>query len=281
MKNLSPNHKLIPAIIIDMKSFVKKEIIDGNNKFSLEIEEIEKFFDFYKTKNYMICAIFQDSSVANGERLPIQVELDVNSIINLFEKNPFGIIKSCLHDRNGNTEPYCHKSMLEFGNGGILAAIEITAWENMKIVDWKNSIVVGVDSDMELMANCANLDFKPIDEFCTMVSVKMEHDANINCESFEKLLERYVFKFSKFDLTGLNKEQFKTHCHSMLESDGIAMRIRNELGLWLNDKQRILELFKEGGIEYGHPDDMSAKFLEKIYDKLKSIPDGSNDNTNV
>lgn len=270
MKNLSPNHKLVPALIIDINSFVDKEQKDGLSKFSLKSEDLEKFFEHYHSKEYVICAVFEDESVVNGERMPSHIDADTNSIIDLFKKNPFNIIKWCLHG-TGDVEPYCHKSMLQFPNSGMLALIEYDAWNMMRIIDWENSIVVGADdSGIKLMAEKVDLKFKSFDVFCSETHINIEQTINTNIESFDELLDRYVQRFSKFDFTGLTKDGFKSHCHSIMQSGGIAMRIRNELGLWLNDKEHILKLFKEGGIEYGHPDDMSSEFLGKIYDKLNS-----------
>lgn len=281
MKNISPNHKLVPALVIDMKSFVEKENIDGIDKFSLVSEDMEKFFGYYHSKNYIICAIFEDNSVVNGERLPHDIDNDTNAIINLFKKNPFHIIKCCLHGIGG-VEPYCHKSMMQFPNPGMFAIIEYDAFNMMRVIDWNNSLVVGKDdSNVEAMAKKVELQFKSFDDFCSDTHISIEQAVNTECQTFAELLDRYVQRFAKFDLTGLTKEKFKIHCHSITQSGGITMRIRNELGLWLNDKEHILKLFKEGGIEYGHPDDMSAEFLGKIYDKLKSASDGGNDNTNV
>lgn len=61
-----------------------------------------------------------------------------------------------------------------------------------------------------------------------------------------------------------DKEGFSLFCHSML-SGGISMTIRNKYKLWDKDSENH-KYFKEV-LKVEHPDDMSAKITEAIWDK--------------
>jgi D-glycero-D-manno-heptose 1,7-bisphosphate phosphatase len=114
---------------------------------------------------YIILGISNQAGVAWGFKLPLEVEHEMQSTLNLFERNPFHIVKFCYHDGKGKIEPYNHRSLLRKPDIGMLALMESEAFNAGYVIDWDNSLFVGDRPEDEQCAKNAGVAFRHIDSF--------------------------------------------------------------------------------------------------------------------
>ena len=85
--------------------------------------------------------------------------------LDLFKDNPFHFVKFCFHDGKGKIEPYNHRSLLRKPDIGMLAVMEVEAYEVGIVIDWDKSLFVGDRPEDEQCAKNAGITFNHIDEF--------------------------------------------------------------------------------------------------------------------
>lgn len=167
--NLSPSHKLIPALCLDWDGTIRRSKSGATFiKNSKDIElmpGIEQLLWQYRNKGYLIIGISNQGGVAHGFKLPLEIEHERDATFALFEQNPFHIVKMCYHMADGKIEPYCHRSLLRKPNVGMLAVAEWEAFENGYMIDWDVSMFVGDRPEDETCAKNAAIRFMHIDQF--------------------------------------------------------------------------------------------------------------------
>lgn len=119
----------------------------------------------YKDVGYLIIGISNQGGVSHGFKLPIEIEHEMETTLNLFSKNPFHIVKMCYHMEGGKIHPYKYRSMLRKPNIGMLAIAEMEAFEAGYVIDWDNSIFVGDRPEDEECAKNAAIKFIHINDF--------------------------------------------------------------------------------------------------------------------
>ena len=170
--NLSPTHQVKPALCLDFDGTIRRSI--SGQTFIQNVKDIElmpgmeKLIWRYRNMGYLIFGISNQAGVAHGFRLPLEIEHEMETTLNLFKVNPFHIVKFCYHDGNGKIEPYCHRSLLRKPDIGMLALMEAEAYGAGFVVDWDKSLFVGDRPEDAECAKRAGVEFKHIDEFLSM-----------------------------------------------------------------------------------------------------------------
>lgn len=177
--NLSPSKKIKKALILDFDGTIRRSksgqtFIKNFQDIEL-IPNIENIIHLYANMGYLILGISNQAGVAHGFKLPFEIEAEMNATFNLFKKNPFHLVKYCYHDRKGKIEPYCHRSLLRKPDIGMLALMEVEAYDYGYIIDWDNSLFVGDRPEDEECAKNAGIPFNHIDVFINKI-----HEFEVN-----------------------------------------------------------------------------------------------------
>lgn len=170
--NLNPSMRVRPALCLDFDGTIRRsksgETFIKNYKDIELIPYVETIIQRYRLFGWLIFGITNQAGVAHGFKLPMEIELEIEETMNLFNPNPFHIVKSCYHDSKGSIEPYCHRSLCRKPDIGLLALMEAEAFQAKYIVDWDNSLFVGDRPEDEQCAKNAGIKFHHIDEFINM-----------------------------------------------------------------------------------------------------------------
>lgn len=167
---METNHKLMPALCLDFDGTIRKTIsgepfIKNSKDIQLIHPNIERIIWMYRQYGYIILGISNQGGVAHGFKLPMEIENEMEATFKLFKSNPFHIVKFCYHDAKGKVEPYNHRSLLRKPDIGMLAIMEMEAYNKGMIIDWDNSLFVGDRSEDEQCAKNAGVKFRHIDSF--------------------------------------------------------------------------------------------------------------------
>lgn len=119
----------------------------------------------YDVPPHLIFGISNQGGAAFGYKTSVDVDREIERTVDLFERNPFHIIKCCLHHEKGTVEHYAHRSLLRKPDIGMLALMEVECFEESIIVDWDSSLFVGDRGEDEECARRANIRFAHADEF--------------------------------------------------------------------------------------------------------------------
>lgn len=169
VSNLSENHKIVPALCLDFDGTIRRSKSGATfikNFEDIELmPNIEKIIWKYKQMGWLILGISNQAGVAHGFKLPMEIELEMDTTLKLFKVNPFHIVKFCYHDGKGKIEPYNHRSLLRKPDIGMLAIMEMEAWDKGYVIDWDNSLFVGDRTEDEQCAKNAGIKFRHIDSF--------------------------------------------------------------------------------------------------------------------
>lgn len=169
--NLSPNHKVRPALILDFDGTIRRSKSGATfikNFQDIELmPNIEHIINIYVKMGWLILGISNQAGVAHGFKLPLEIEAEMDATFKLFTKNPFNLVKYCYHDGKGKIEPYCHRSLLRKPDIGMLAIMEMEAYNAGYIIDWDKSLFVGDRPEDEQCATNAGVPFRHIDNFLT------------------------------------------------------------------------------------------------------------------
>lgn len=170
MKSISQSF-FKPILLLDWDGTIRrsKSDPDGFIKGPKDIELIagvEDQIQLYRKKDFLIAGVSNQGGIAYGYKTPNDNNIELDATLALFKKNPFHIIKMCFHMENGSVFPYNVRSMLRKPQIGMLALIEVEAFEQAKIViDWNNSLMVGDRTEDEQLAKNANIKFMWANDF--------------------------------------------------------------------------------------------------------------------
>lgn len=154
--------KVKPALCLDLDDTVRYskngKFINGPDDIILFNDVEDKIWE-YRDKGFLVFGISNQGGVAYGYKTSIDVNIEIEATCNLFQRNPFHIIKSCLHHPKGTREPYNYRSLLRKPDIGMLALCEFEAWGEGYIIDWDNSLFVGDRHEDQQCAENAGIKF--------------------------------------------------------------------------------------------------------------------------
>jgi D-glycero-D-manno-heptose 1,7-bisphosphate phosphatase len=162
------NFKLWPALCLDLDDTVR---YSANGKFINKAEDVRLFPDVeaklweYRDNHFLIFGVSNQGGVAHGFKTSRGVDQEIEATFMLFKRNPFHIVKCCLHEADGKVEPYNHRSLLRKPDYGMLALCEVEAFQAGYIVDWDKSLFVGDRSEDRDIADKAGIKFIPAEVF--------------------------------------------------------------------------------------------------------------------
>lgn len=149
--------RVMPALVLDLDGTVR---YSKDGKFINKPEDIALFDGVedklwaYRDSGYLIFGVTNQGGVAHGFKTLWGYDDEIETMFDLFDRNPFHIVKACFHHEDGKIEPYNHRSLLRKPDTGMLALCEWEAFDGGYVVDWDNSVMVGdMKSDQECARN--------------------------------------------------------------------------------------------------------------------------------
>ena len=164
------NGATVPVLCLDLDGTVRYNKNDPNG-FINKPEDIALYDGVeaklweYRDKGYLILGISNQGGVAFGHKTPEVVDAEVDAMLDIFERDPFDIVKCCLHHENGTKFPWNRRSLLRKPNIGMLVLMEMEAFKSGYLIDWDNSLFVGDRPEDEQCAKNAGIPFQWANEF--------------------------------------------------------------------------------------------------------------------
>lgn len=160
--------KLVPALCLDLDGTVRYstsgEFIEKPSDIAL-FDGVEEVIWTYRDLGYLILGITNQGGVAWGHKTPTDEAVELKTMFDLFERNPFHMVKSCYHMERGKVFPFNVRSLLRKPDIGMLALCEYEAYQNGYAIDWNMSIFVGDRLEDQLCASNAGVIFRWAWEF--------------------------------------------------------------------------------------------------------------------
>lgn len=162
------NFKVHPALCLDLDDTVRHsasgKFINGAADVCLYPDAEAKLWE-YRDQGYLIVGVSNQGGVAFGHKTSQDVNAEVEAMLGLFKRNPFHAVKYCMHDGRGSVVPFNHRSMLRKPDIGMLALIEVEAFQAGYIIDWDKSLMVGDRPEDAKLAENAGIEFRWAYEF--------------------------------------------------------------------------------------------------------------------
>jgi len=146
-----------PALCLDLDGTIRHS---KNSTYIQNPEDIALFRGVedkiweYRDKGFLVFGVTNQGGVAYNHKTPARNEVEIEATCNLFSNNPFHSIKYCYHMEEGTVSPYNYRSLLRKPFTGMLALLEVEAWNEGYVIDWDKSIFVG---DNEVDKECAEI----------------------------------------------------------------------------------------------------------------------------
>jgi D-glycero-D-manno-heptose 1,7-bisphosphate phosphatase len=157
-----------PALCLDLDGTVR---YSKNGKFINKPEDIALFegvetvLHDYRDRGFLIFGISNQGGVAYGLKTPAQEHAELDTMIALFQRNPFDLIKTCWHHPGGKAFPFNYRSLFRKPSIGMLAQCEYECFNAGLVVDWDKSLFVGDRPEDEQCAAAAQIPFHWAHEF--------------------------------------------------------------------------------------------------------------------
>lgn len=162
------NGATVPALCLDLDGTVRYsksgEFLNGPSDVALFPGVEEKIWE-WRNKGYLIFGVSNQGGVAFGYKTVRQAEAELDATLALFKKNPFHIVKQCYHHEKGKVFPYNKRSLCRKPAIGMLALMELEAFEAGYLVDWDNSLFIGDRPEDEECARSAGIRFQWAKDF--------------------------------------------------------------------------------------------------------------------
>jgi D-glycero-D-manno-heptose 1,7-bisphosphate phosphatase len=156
--------ELKPALFLDLDGTVR---YSSSGEFINHVDDIELFEGVEETlwhwrigQGFLILGISNQGGVAFGFKTPRDVEKELDRTVELFDKNPFHLIKACYHHGDGKVEPYNTRSLLRKPDIGMLALCENECFDFGYMIDWSKSLFVGDRPEDQECARNAKIPFR-------------------------------------------------------------------------------------------------------------------------
>jgi D-glycero-D-manno-heptose 1,7-bisphosphate phosphatase len=155
--------KVLPALCLDLDGTVRYsktgDFINHPEDVALFDGVEEKLWE-YRREGFLILGITNQAGVAFGHKTQISFLEEIDYMLKLFEENPFHIVKGCLSHPDGKIYPYNFRSLLRKPEIGMLAIMEMEAFNHGFIIDWAGSLFIGDRPEDQECALKAGLEFQ-------------------------------------------------------------------------------------------------------------------------
>jgi D-glycero-D-manno-heptose 1,7-bisphosphate phosphatase len=159
---------VVPALCVDLDGTIRYsksgDFIQGPEDIAL-YPEVERILWEYRDRDYLIFGISNQGGVAYGFKTLNQNEAEIDATLALFSRNPFHILKTCLHHEKGMVSPWNVRSLLRKPSIGMLVLCEVEAFAEGYIVDWDRSVFVGDRTEDRACAENAGIEFREASDF--------------------------------------------------------------------------------------------------------------------
>lgn len=154
-----------PALCLDLDGTVRFNandpggFVNGPDDVALFPGVEAKLWE-YRSRGYLVLGFSNQGGVAFGYKTHQDVDAEIAATIGAFERNPFHVVKCCLHHEKGKVEPWRHRSLLRKPDVGMLAVAEVECFDEGYVVDWDNSLFVGDRGEDQECAKRAGMAFR-------------------------------------------------------------------------------------------------------------------------
>ncbi|MBN1948174.1 MAG: HAD-IIIA family hydrolase [Candidatus Cloacimonetes bacterium] len=159
---------IAPALCLDLDGTIRRsksgEYINGPDDIEL-YPGTEEIIWQYREQGYLIFGVSNQGGVAFGFKDQPANLAEIERTLALFKRNPFHSIQFSLHHQEGSLSPFNYRSLLRKPETGMLAVLEVEAWNNGYVVNWKNSLLVGDRPEDQECAALAGIQFRWAYEF--------------------------------------------------------------------------------------------------------------------
>lgn len=157
-----------PALCVDLDGTIRASrsggFIDGPEDIVL-LPNTEETLWRYRNAGYLVFGVTNQGGVAYGHKTIKQVNEEIEATLQLFKENPFHMVKACYQMAGGKVPAYSYRSLHRKPGIGMLALMEVAAWDSGFVVDWDNSIMVGDGEEDKDLAKNADIAFLWADYF--------------------------------------------------------------------------------------------------------------------
>jgi D-glycero-D-manno-heptose 1,7-bisphosphate phosphatase len=140
-----------PALCLDLDGTIRysksSKYIQNPADIAL-FEGVEEKIWEYRNQGFLIFGVTNQGGVAFNYKSPERNLAEIAFTRALFTKDPFHSIKYCYQMETGDVFPYNYRTLLRKPSIGMLALLEVEAWNEGYIIDWDKSIFVG-DNDVD------------------------------------------------------------------------------------------------------------------------------------
>lgn len=152
-----------PVLWLDLDGTIRKpksgkQFSESKTDYIL-FDGVESRIWEYRSNGFIIVGITNQGGVAHGFKSVSEVEFENEFLRKLFVKDPFHIIKACLHEPSGKIFPFNRKSLFRKPNIGMLALVEYELFNQGYLIDWKKSLFVGDRQEDQDCAKNAEIHF--------------------------------------------------------------------------------------------------------------------------
>lgn len=140
------------------------EYIDGPETVKVYDGVEEKLWEYYR-EGYVVAGISNQGGVAYDFKTPEQANMEVETMLGQFDRNPFFHIQTCFTHQDGSISPYDRKSMMRKPNIGMLAVLEEDMKKGGYLPKWEESLFVGDREEDRELAENAGIEFQSANDF--------------------------------------------------------------------------------------------------------------------
>ena len=168
------NGTVIPALCLDLDGTIRHsktgDFINGPDDVAL-FPDVEAKVWKYRNEGYLILGISNQGGVAFGFKTPQQVNAELDATFALFNRSvgdmgPFHMVKQCFHmEGEGAKFPFNRRSLLRKPDIGMLALMEVEAFDAGVLIDWAASLFVGDREEDKECAARADIPFQWAKDF--------------------------------------------------------------------------------------------------------------------
>lgn len=182
--SVAPNHVTRPALLLGLDNVVRRTLtgqpFPANSRDIELMPGIEDQILKYKDLGYRIFLVGNQKQVAHGLKTTEDIKAEMMYTLSLFKQNPFNSIRMCYYDPTGNVHPFNTISFNSLPFIGMFTFFEVEAYDHGIVMDWANSLFIGVTLEERQAAINAEIPFVEIGKFLTSEVIKFKRNTPDN-----------------------------------------------------------------------------------------------------